>query len=132
MFWWLRYSSILKYLERSKDSEEKKQKVLDKYEIVLDSEISKLPSEKWLDYLFNEDICIILRNKFIDRINSSLSKRKSELLLLASKRNYTLGELENYYKICGNCVVIEELLRNKILKEIEKLLKRKDKDIINA
>lgn len=28
MFWWLRYSSILKYLERSKDSEEKKQKVL--------------------------------------------------------------------------------------------------------
>ena len=132
MFWWLRYSSILKYLERSKDSEEKKQKVLDKYEIVLDSEISKLPSEKWLDYLFNEDICIILRNKFIDRINSSLSKRKSELLLLASKRNYTLGELENYYKICGNCVVIEELLRNKTLKEIEELLKRKDNDIINA
>lgn len=26
MFWWLRYSSILKYLERSKDSEEKKTK----------------------------------------------------------------------------------------------------------
>lgn len=94
MFWWLRYSSILKYLERSKDSEEKKQKVLDKYEIVLDSEISKLPSEKWLDYLFNEDICIILRNKFIDRIIVHFLKEKVNSFCLLVKEIIRLENLK--------------------------------------
>ena len=132
MFWWLRYRSLLKYFEYSKDKDSKKQKILYKNELLVDAEISKLSNDTLLDYLFNEKLFTPFRDRIIDKINSSPLGVKKELLLLVEQRNYTLGELENYYKICGNCVIIEELIRNKTSKEIDKLLKRKNSDIIKS
>lgn len=130
MFWWLRYRSLLKYFEYSKDKDSKKQKILDKNELLVDAEISKLSNEKLLYYLFNNNINNVLRNKIIKRINNFTLEKRNELIEISKKRNYSLNMLEHYNDIGDKCIIIDELIKEKTYSEISKLLKRDEKDII--
>lgn len=130
MFWWLRYRKIVNYLKYSKDSEEKKQKVIASNSFNYMQEISHLSDEELINLLFERNLNKLLLKSIIKRINETPSLSFKDLVSLAEKRNYSLAELEIYFKECDECKLIETLIRNETLKEISKLLKRDENDIV--
>ena len=130
MFWWLRYRKIINYLKNSKDSDEKKQNVIDSNSFNYMQEISHLSDEELINLLFERNLNKLLLKSVIKRINETPSLSFKDLVSLAEKRNYSLAELEIYFKECDECKLIVTLIRNKTEKEISKLLKKDENDIV--
>ena len=80
--WWLRYKSVLEYLDKSKDSSDKKSKIISKKSSKIKEEISKLQEQQLIYYLFDSQISEIIKKLILSEIDSIY---------------------ENSFKKCENC-----------------------------
>lgn len=124
--WWLRYKSVLEYLDKSKDSSDKKSKIISKKSSKIKEEISKLQEQQLIYYLFDSQISEIIKKIILSEIDSiyenSFKKDKITNIMTALRtRNISKKELDDLYNKYGKnsiTLMISELLYPENIQEL--------------
>lgn len=114
--WYLKYKSFLEYLDKSKSSEKKKEKLIKKNTLLINYEISKLSEEKLFYYLINSKVNIEVKKEILKYVSKIIKQKsnpkKDEIIIELYKDKYNKSILEDLYSNYGkNPVTI--LLCNK-------------------
>lgn len=106
MWWLLSYKTILEYLDKSKDSDLKKEKLTSRKQERIKNEISKLQIKELVYYLFDSQINIDVKKLIIGRIEEIFSRtwKKDDIdsiTELITSKNVDSKTLEKLYKTYG-------------------------------
>lgn len=106
MWWLLSYKTILEYLDKSKDSDLKKEKLTSRKQERIKNEISKLQIKELVYYLFDSQINIDVKKLIIERIEEIFSRTWEKddidsITELITSKNVDSKTLEKLYKTYG-------------------------------
>lgn len=106
MWWLLSYKTILEYLDKSKDSDLKKEKLTSRKQERIKNEISKLQIKELVYYLFDSQINIDVKKLIIERIEEIFSNTWEKdnittITKLITSKNIDPKTLEKLYKAYG-------------------------------
>ena len=106
MWWRLSYKTILEYLDKSKDSDLKKDKLISRKQERIKNEISKLQIKELVYYLFDSQINENVKKLIIGRIEEIFSRtwKKDDIdsiTELITSKNVDSKTLEKLYKTYG-------------------------------
>lgn len=106
MWWLLSYKTILEYLDKSKDSDLKKDKLISRKQERIKNEISKLQIKELVYYLFDSQINENVKKLIIERIEEIFSRTWvkddiDSITELITSKNVDSKTLEKLYKTYG-------------------------------
>lgn len=106
MWWRLSYKTILEYLDKSKDSDQKKEKLISRKKEIIESEISKLQIKELVYYLFDTQLNTEVKKLIISGIEKVFKRTWEKediytITVLITSKNIDLKELEKMYKTYG-------------------------------
>lgn len=151
MWWRLSYKTILEYLDKSKDSDIKKDKLISRKQERIKNEISKLQIKELVYYLFDSQINTEVKKLIISGIEKVFKRTWEKediytITVLITSKNIDLKELEKMYKTYGKNSVtsilsdklypnsLDQIVKDKTIsdktKQILIILKFNSEDII--
>ena len=130
MWWKLSYKTVLEYLDKSKDSDIKKDNLISKKQKKIEEEISKLQTKELVYYLFDSKISEEVKKKIIERINEIYVRtwEKENIKSITEEiisKNIDTKTLEKLYRTYGKNSVTSLLSEHLYPENLYEIVKNK-------